>query len=476
MGLDFGARGILVLILALAVYVPFEEFLLRWIPVSEPVYLLLRLVPELLIYSLLLLILAGKAFQPRATGINWIDLCIGAFLLLAVVSIILHGASWTNALVNLRTLLRYVAVFYIVSNLPVDRSTIRFVLTTIVLVAAVQALIALFGVMDPAAYSRYFLPRGAEVAFGDLHLGFDARRLEGSAVAGTMGRPAALALLMSAGLLVLVVVGHRIPGLRSALLRGLLMLLLAIGLYLSQKRGILISGLLVCALFGLIVARNQRVLTYLAFSSVFGMLLIFTIAPALNQNDLPGPLAGLHDADGAKRVSELFSAQYWEHSMRVSRGWFVTGVGGHVAGSKWALTGLSADEQHARNYLIREGSDFRRLDRFHAFKDVYWVAMFCFYGLAGLLLFWAILWHLCRLASRLSRAGTVDDRDLSRVLIGLIMIMILTGFIERSPEIRVFAFHTWLLAGMVLSRLRMNDGQWLDDRASDQLHHGRSGR
>ena len=128
-------RASLAVLLFAVVYLPLEEFLLKWAPGGSTGYAVARLGFEGLLYAAVGALAAARVargLRPRATPL---DVPLVLFLGLASCSLFLSDGSWLRGLINLRVLLRYVAAFYLVVYLELAPAE-RRVLLKLVLVSA----------------------------------------------------------------------------------------------------------------------------------------------------------------------------------------------------------------------------------------------------------------------------------------------------------------------------------------------------
>ena len=116
---SFGGSALVVLQLAI-LYLPLEEFLLKWVPVGPTGYVLLRLGFEGLIYAAVVGLVLARVVRGQRIRATPIDLPLALFVSLATCSLLFSGGDFLPGLVNLRVLLRYVAVFYLAAYLELD--------------------------------------------------------------------------------------------------------------------------------------------------------------------------------------------------------------------------------------------------------------------------------------------------------------------------------------------------------------------
>ena len=97
----------------LAVYLPLEEFLLKWVPLGATGVAVLRLGNEAPLYSALGAVAVAYKLRGLALPSTPVDRPLAAFAAVALVSLALSGGSWLAGIVNLRVLLRYAAAYYL---------------------------------------------------------------------------------------------------------------------------------------------------------------------------------------------------------------------------------------------------------------------------------------------------------------------------------------------------------------------------
>lgn len=170
----------------LAVYLPFEPFLLKFVP--EELYVFARFFSEGLVY-----VLAGIVVWKLATGAvkfkpTPFDLPFGLFLLVLFTGSIINVVPPTIALLGARQILRFVILYYVALHLGASRTyVLRLTRILLVVVALVSAIGIAQGVIGPAA-DELLLPEETRV-LGDVTLGGVTQFWEsGTRVFATLGR------------------------------------------------------------------------------------------------------------------------------------------------------------------------------------------------------------------------------------------------------------------------------------------------
>ena len=446
-------RAALAVLLFGTAYLPLEEFLLKWAPGGALGYAVFRLAFEALLYAAVASVAAARLVRGLRLRATPIDAPLAAFVALAACSLFLSQGSLVSGLVNLRVLLRYVAVYYLAAWLELGALERRRVLSLLLVSAALQGALGFVQHLQGGA-SEFWLPRPERIEVGGVAREFAAAHggLEQGAVIGTTDHSVAFALfLLVAGTLAgaLYLAGAARGRLERALLGGVL--LLAVG-------GIVFSYVRAC-LFALAIA-----LVFLAWSERRGAPLR-RLAPVLLLLAPLGVAALLLEGGGGVFVREqetrvsplasveaLFTSEYLQ-SAESSRLWVLRDVGGAIARSAGWL-GFGPDEEHVKDELLRTGgAALHRMIAYRAFEDVYWVALLAYYGFLGLAAFLVLLARLGPAAWR-QRAAARDpwERAAAATLLALLGVVVPLGFLEPTFDFRTFAFYFWLLAGLVTVR------------------------
>lgn len=171
----------------LAVYLPFESFILKWMP--DDIYLFARYFSEVLIYVLagvvLVRILSGSA-KMRQTRI---DFPFILFLIALVSTAIINAVSPTVAILGMRQILRFMIVFFIVVYLYPTKDFIRSLTTIMFGIVMVSSVIGISQALIGAPLDEFLLPAEART-YGDITLTSGTTQFwdPGSRVFATFGR------------------------------------------------------------------------------------------------------------------------------------------------------------------------------------------------------------------------------------------------------------------------------------------------
>lgn len=442
-------------VVGLALYIPMEDFLLKWLPVSDVAYSVARQASEAVIYGLLLAVVAGRLSEGRFLRKTPADVPLAVFLGLALTSLVVNDGDLLTGAVTVRTLLRYVALFYAVVNLPVSDRQVRVLVSLIVATGLAQCGLGVWQFLQGGP-GQVWLPRATALEVGGVERNFSI--LEGGvelgAVIGTFGHSVSMALylMVCAAIVVSLIFNGGGPGRRLAPPPALFVVLAVVvgGLLLTYSRSTFLCVLAGCALVAYWRRRRRGLLKPLLVVS--GAALVLAV------------ILSVSDEVGAVRVKETrvnplqnirmaTNPEVLQGGFANTRVWMIREVGGTVLSSVSAV-GYSPDPETARRGLVRESEGaLKRLLTFEPIEDVFWVAMLSYYGLLGV---GAFAWLLARLY-RASRELMDWERDFWTRTVAtstavLIVMLVPLTFMVRTFEFRSLAFYLWLLAGLTVHR------------------------
>lgn len=443
-----GRAALAVLCFAL-VYLPLEEFLLKWAPGGSLGYAALRLGFEGVVAAAALALAAARVVGGLPLRATAIDVPLAAFCVLAAGSLFLSDGARLAGFLNLRVLLRYVVVFYLVSWLAPDARERRTLLVLLLASAALQAGLGLVQHFQGGA-SAFWLPRTDLRAVGGVEHTFAAAAggLEQGAVLGTTDHSVAFALylLVAATLAGALYLTEAVRGARGKWLLALVALACA-GLFFSYVRSCLFAlvvtlALLAWRLRGGAPLRRLAPAAVLCVPLVLGLLLFARFDEATfarEKETRVSPFAS---------VAMLFTPEY-RQAAESSRLWVLRDVGSEIARSAGWL-GFGPDQDNAKRRLLDSGgASLHRLIAYRAFEDVYWVALLAYYGFLGLGLLACVLVRLAPAALRACRAEDPWERASGQTLFALLVVLVPLGFLTPVLDFRTFAFPFWMLAGLV---------------------------
>lgn len=431
-------------VLGLAVFMPFEDFILKFLPVSDTVYSASRFLSEATIYIAFAVLVTYHIIRGIPLKRTPIDLPLALFVMVAGLSLVVNRSPIFGSLANLRPFLRYVVFFYFVVNAGLSQAQIGTVVRVVLAATGIQVAIGFLQRVGGEGVTKLFLPRVSVLEIEGQAKSFvllDHGREIGS-VFGTLGDTVIFGVFVLIGLLVYVCSR---PKLRLPDMLVIVLYLLAISL--SYSRAAVFGALLGLFLWYRVRTSWRRAILLGGVLIVAGGLTLATLVsipsgyanPRFVQESALGNLTG------------VFSSQYIEVAQKQRLGALIGNVPTVLVNRP--LLGYGPDQDTAidrlnssqRSFLLKVWSK-------EGFKDVYWVAMLTFYGFLGLGTVIAIFARLYRTAWRSYRSPTGPmERSLGQIVICLIGVTSFLLFFNRTVEFRAYGFTFWLICGLLLS-------------------------
>lgn len=432
----------------------FEEALYGRLALGTAPYLIAKTSSEALLYLVLVLVvlqrmLRGDLLKYRPTTF---DVCVAAFLVLAAVSTRMNSGSLFQGLLNVRTMLRYLSIYYIIvlwGWVPTDQQILRFV-KLLVSIAIVQVVfIVLQHVAGDAFRDHYFSPPQVEVEVSGMSKIIGTSETKLGSGYGTMGKTALAAFFLH--LVAVTAAAVALSG-RTTKNAGwwFAYIIMLMGIYFTYKRAALLLTAASPFLVAWIMGRKKFALRYLFIWLVAApalVLLLYMIQPSDYVKEKK------EEISPAESISQLLSDDYWAIAATKTRGWMIMEVGRQALVS-FKPVGYGADEEHAKGVLAAKGGEFSKLVGWGAFDDVYIIAGLVYYGPVGVGLLLLAFHDVYRRGRHLAHAEHPGFRIAGASIAALLFVVLLSVFISRVLEFRAFAFSLWVLAGITVVATR----------------------
>lgn len=440
------------IILFLIIFLPSEDFILKWLPVSEKIYSLSRYISELLIYSLLIFVIFNRLFKGLPLRKTPIDFALFFFILVGLISIIKNHAPVFGGLIGIRTLLRYVAVYYIIVNWNMPSVYVRKLIFFIVFIGVFESLIGLL--QHFVGISSFWLPRATDLEISGYTKTFTVLEggIEKGASIGTCGQSVnmVLYLLISIVLLVSLIYGTFRLSKHKKFLLFIGLIVIFLGIVFTYSRGAILATILVFPITLLFMNKKKKIMKFLAMSSVV-IAILFGFSMIMNSEiGTEYKLVREEYVNPIDNIRMIFSSKYVEKT-EGSRLWVLKEIGGTILKS-FTLIGYSPDEFTAREKIVKVSKGtLTRLIRYKAFEDVYWVAIIAYFGIIGTSLFIWILYTLYNCSKFV--LNTTQDYTFFIIAVSMATLIVITfplTLLVRTFEFRTFGFHFWLLAGLTM--------------------------
>jgi hypothetical protein len=172
---------------ALAAYIPFEPFLLKFVP--DELYIYAKYVSEVLIYLLLGAAMLRRYVERRGWAASPIDLPFALFLLVAVASAVSNFVEPGIAILGTRQIVRFILLFFAVVALSPSRDFTKKLATIMLAVALFQSLLGIAQAATGGALDTFLIPSERKVSDSiRLSGGTEQFWAPGQRVFGTLGR------------------------------------------------------------------------------------------------------------------------------------------------------------------------------------------------------------------------------------------------------------------------------------------------
>lgn len=434
MTLDVRTLGFRVL-LGLAVYLPVEDFILRWLPGPTAVLAIVRQFPDALVW---VVALAATALHLAERGTLRViggrtDRWLLAFLGVVAIGAYLNSTDGFVLFATLKVFLRYVPLIYALIMLAPRTEDLDKVQRAMLWAIGIQAVIGLLELVVGLPAKQFFsvirsdgtVPAGTTLEF--------FRESEYHDVTGTMPRSVAYAYFMLVGLMVWVDAFLRRPVLYW--LGVVLAVVLTFG---SGSRLAVLS----CVVIVLLHQTTVRGLRQVALAGVVALPLAVVVVMSYGQQ-----------AIDQFYVFDVFTEEYVENA-KTQRLSLLLSIVPYAFDGGVKLFGYSADVSIVSQAIAQhfELPAVFTIAVEIVLEDVYWVALLLYYGFIGLgclLLFFGkltlIQWRLVK------RPPDTRTYHFAVVALLLMVMAIPFNFVNQAFEIRQYSYYQWFYVGLALA-------------------------
>ena len=429
-----------VLILFLAIYLPFQDFVLRW--VSPSLFLPIRWSSETLIAFCFIWLCLNKLVRREPLKRTIIDLPLLGFLLAVLLSALWNGSGFLDSAMWLGPVLRYVLLFYIIVNLDVDEKYTKKVIYIISICLAIQVSIGLIQYLGGETVSNFLAPQttytwkvgNIQRAIYQSHI---LAPLRSKFLFSTFDNGNQYGGFLVVNILVLVGLSRAVP-----IKKVLRLMILGLGVfvivftYSRQSWLAFYFGLLAIALVGKKKWLLFSLLSFFIFVSIVIGVFKFTGSPYEAREEVT--LSG--------RFFSIFSEPFFGSTRKFGRGYILFDGSKQIA-QKAPLLGIGPGANLDDFYTEFK---FSYLAARHL-GDVGWIDLFGRLGFLGSLAFLWILVRLIFLALRTYRYAFNDSaRGISLGYIGALIAMMVLFFASAQFLIRTTSYYFWLWSAILL--------------------------
>lgn len=448
------------IVILLALYVPFEVMILKFIPVSDKIYSLLRFIPEVVIYLLLLLNVIHSIYHNKWISRTPIDIVLLLFIISAGISIAINSAPFGLSIIGMRPLIRYIALFYLVANIDISSAKIKNLLIALVFIGVFQSLLT--SVQHFTGISKLFYPRatsleveGQSSQYRLAATGFGSGREQGAGI-GTFGDSVLLALFL-VFVSVISCAYYLKMEVKNLLIKFIFIsitLLTLVALFFTYSRGSVLIAIAAIPIMFFIDKKIKKLFFIGTMAAFLAAIVMFDLSTT-SSTDSSYYNPKKKYTDPISNLTGIFSQNYVQHNLEHSRGWILTEVGIPILKS-FNLFGYGPSGDESLDRMVKEEvSGSMPFNNLAIINDVYWVALLSYYGFVGIIIFFCILWKIYK--SSMFVYKNSDVPVYAMVGLTMVIIVILTipyTFILRTFAFRPFGFYFWLLAGLVAAEYR----------------------
>lgn len=427
------------IIIFIAIYLPLQEFLLKWLPVGDSVFFFLRQVPDFLLLALFLVLAVRRIIHNGTFKIigRGLDLYVGAFVLWAfAISVFTPGSDFSVNFSEIYTLLRYSVLVYCIQLLEPSDEQIKLLLHWILVSVLLQVAIGFLQYFGGISVRDFLAARDYSSAISGVEKVFTGAREEGkNNLMGTMGDNINFAYLMSIGVFVCAAIVDR------KVMKLVLITMFFVMLLFSGSRTIFVSTALVYLSY-LIWLRNVGVRNILIVSFALFLAALFLIL-----RDVALTMEYDYSSFWA-----LFRSEIMINLMNQRLGMFVFFLPELVLNGDF-IFGLSPDRYYIAEIATHQYESVPLIllavfDK--VFEDFYWVALLAYYGLIGLSL-WVLFFVKVGLHVKpLLRVDSKTARNVGFVVVMLLILTIPLNMANQAFESRYFSFYLWLFIGLAV--------------------------
>lgn len=439
------------------VFLPFESIVLKYFPVSDVTYSLLRMLIEFLIYLLLIYVISSKLISKVPFSTNPIHRPLVIFIFYALALIIINSAPFVDSLINIRAIFRYLALFYVIININLEYRTIVKLTNTLIGIAVLQSCISVY--QHFFGISQFWMPRAnvLEIA-GKVSkfriLGESANRSgrEIGVGIGTFSDSLGLSmyLVIVSAILIPFLFKRFNNNAKSRFWVAACMVILIVGLLYSYSRGSFLIVMLMFPVAWLLLNKIKKTALIISLSLIVLVptIIVLDDAHLKSNEEYINPV--FEYVSPIDNVTSIFTKSYQNRTLESSRGFMITVIGGEILQSLPFL-GYGPAMNFALEKAIEENFKYVKINNLHMINDVFWIAFIIYFGLIGLSIFLYMLYKLLMVSLFvLKNSPLLYHKSLALSYIIILITAVPYTFIIRTFIFRQYSFYFWSLAALTV--------------------------
>jgi len=443
------------IIYTLLVWFPLESLILMYTPIEFFAYV--KYIPEIIMYglafgSLISYIKDKRKILPKQPLNKWLI----AFVVVALISLLLNFYSWTTWLLGLRQILRFVLLVFVILWMDYDEKILKKIIKFGATMIALEIILGFVqylsgGYLDPYLFSS------RTVSIGNLALlgGLEEFWTQGSRVFATLGRYDQLGSFVALGIILMFPFVFFLKKRQDKFWYFIFFILAFVVLYLTKSRASWIATFLGVVTIGWFLRKDKRVALGIGvFLTIFVAYLGFFALShdnVLSIGDKPTQTLG-------ERVFEAFSIQGLRDSYDgYGRIFFIINTPRMVV-TKYPFFGVGPGQYGGGVAAALLNTDM--YDRLHlpfGIQNIFgqidnnWMSIWGEVGTIGLIV-WIMVFVTIIKMSLLVRNKTenIFEKNLAEGLIGLTVGIMAIGFFGPYFEFRSLMFYYWATVGVVM--------------------------
>lgn len=405
-------------------YIPLEEFFLKWLPVPDSIFEVLHVISDFFIAVIIFLFLSSGRSRFRLTNTK---LVLTLFLLVAFFSFLMSFASFAGYFSKIWVLLRYIFIYFILLNIKLNKEELDRFYLILGVSFCIQIFIGLLQLLDISFINQFF-----EAREGALKIIVPEDTIKGTFKFGVF-----YGFFVMSSFIILY------PYTKSTFVKAALVTTSIMFTYYSGSRVAFLG------VIGYILYLHFRENKVLISTMVTGFIVFIFASGIANEVENIGSLLG------------LFSADFWLASLSSGRlGIFNIFPMFFEASIKEILFGFSYDVDGITSFLYQDYDNLSAILQNNAIvgiEDVYWIAFLYYYGIFGILLFAIFYANLFLKVNRLFlMSHDFEHRMLIQSIKYLLVFALIVGLVNQVLHIKTFSFYFWVFAAVATHRARFN--------------------
>ncbi|WP_319420613.1 hypothetical protein [Pleurocapsa sp. FMAR1] len=457
------------LLLFLVVLTPFEDFILKFLPVSDRLYFYARFLSEGLIYAVFAIVFIRKLIKGVSFSRTPLDFPIIIFSEIVLMSIIVNNAGVFESIVSVRPFIRYIFLFYLIVNINITLIQAGTIVRYFFYTGVAQLITGIVQFISRGAIDSFLQPRASDIDIGGVTKDFAVLSgREIGSIYGAAGDTILFASFITLFLIITVskmyianpkIIKHngshleKINSKKENIILGIIIVATVIAIGLTYVRACLFIALIVLTAYSLLKFYNRKRIGIIVM--IISLLLLIASISINFFGDFHSPKyignARQTQQSVIDNMTGIFSEDYIKVARQQRLG-ALTDIPSTVIYNKPFL-GYGPNELLTIENLNNSPTSFLTKEwTQEGFKDVYWVSIMAFYGIAGL---FTVAWMFYRLYkwSKIIyfRTQKTVIKEISLCVLTITLTTTFLLFFNRTIEFRIYGLYFWLFPGLMFN-------------------------